>query len=140
MVSYGIKMDDHLYEPDTYFAGQTPWLISVFLAQQNVKIRIGIEHQRCANHFLKFPYRVTIGISLCLIGPKMDDHLYEPETYFAGQTPGLSSVFLAQQNVKIRIGIGQQSCANHFTKGIPIGISLSLIRPKMDDHLYEPQT
>ena len=50
----------------------------------------------------------------------MDDHLYEPETYFAGQTPGLSSVFLAQQNVKIRIGIEQQSCANHFPKGVVI--------------------
>ena len=39
------------------------------------------------------------------ISPKMAEHFYEPETYFAGQTPGLSSVFLAQQNVKIRIGI-----------------------------------
>ena len=50
----------------------------------------------------------------------MAEHFYEPETYFAGQTPGLSSVFLAQQNVKIRIGIEQQSCANHFPKGEPI--------------------
>ena len=50
----------------------------------------------------------------------MYDHLYEPETYFAGQTPGLSSVFLAQQNVKIRIGIEQQSCANHFPIWVPI--------------------
>ena len=94
-------MDYHLYEPETYFAGQTPGLSSVFLAQQNVKIRIGIGQQSCANHFLKFQYRLTIGISLCLNGPKMDDHLYAPETYFAGQTPGLSSDFLAQQNVKI---------------------------------------
>ena len=109
-------MDDHLYEPETYFAGQTPGLSSVFLAQQNLKIRIGIGQQSCANHFLKFPYRLTIGISLCLIGPKMGDHLYEPKTYFAGQTPWLSSVFLAQQNVKIRIGIEQQSFANHFLK------------------------
>ena len=39
------------------------------------------------------------------IRPKMAEHFYEPETYFAGQTPGLSSVFLALQNVKIRFAI-----------------------------------
>ena len=55
-----------------------------------------------------------------VIWPKMADHLYEPETYFMDETPGLSSVFLAQQNVKIRIGIEQQICANHFPKGEPI--------------------
>ena len=112
-------MAEHFYEPETYFAGQTPGLSSVFLALQNVKIRIGIEQQSCANHFLKFPYRLTIGISLCLIGPKMDDHLYEPKTYFAGQTPGLSSVFLAQQNVKIRIGIGAAKLCKPFSE-IPL--------------------
>ena len=81
-------MADHFYEIATDLTTQTPGLSSVSLALQNVKIRIGIEQQSVANHFLKFPYRVTIGISLCLIGPKMDDHLYEPETYFAVQTQG----------------------------------------------------
>ena len=50
-------------------------------------------------------YRVTIGISHGVIWPKMDDHFNEPETYFMDETPGLSSVFLALQNVEIRIGI-----------------------------------
>ena len=70
----------------------------------------------------------------------MAEHFYEPETYFAGQTPGLSSVFLAQQNVKIRIGIEQKSCAKLFTKGVTIGIHHGVIRPKMDDHFIEPET
>ena len=50
----------------------------------------------------------------------MAEHFYEPDTDLTTQNPGLSSVFLALQNVKIRIGIEQQSCANHFPKGVPI--------------------
>ena len=104
-------MDDHFNEPETYLVDETPGLSSVFLALQNVEIRFGKEQKSCAKLFTEV---VPIGMSLCLIRPKMDDHFYEPETYFAGETPGLSSVFLALQNVKIRIGIEQKSCAKLF--------------------------
>ena len=83
---------------------------------------------------------MTIGIRHGVIRPKMDDHFNEPETYLVDETPGLSSVYFALQNVEIRFGIEQKSCAKLFTKGVLIGMSHGVIWPKMADHLYEPET
>ena len=63
---------------------------------------------------------MTIGIHHGVIRPKMDDHLSEPETYFVDETPGISSVFLALQNVEIRIGIEQNSTVKLLPKVVPI--------------------
>ena len=52
--------------------------------------------------------------------PKMADHFYEPDTDLTTQTPGLSSVSLALQNVKIRIGIEVVFVKKDFPIWVPI--------------------